>query len=291
MFEQFEKHTLDINGIPIHFAKGGQGFPLLLLHGYPQTHVMWHKIAPRLAQEFTVIIPDLRGYGDSYKPLDACDHSNYSKRVVAVDQVNLMSLFGFKEFYLIGHDRGGRVAHRLTLDYPEKVKKLALLDIVPTYDVFALADQDLSTAYYHWFFLIQPYPFPETLIEANPNYFLEHCLKSWGRDFTAFTPEALTEYHRCFQNRTMIHGTCSDYRAAATIDLVHDEYDLHQKIQCPLLILWGKQGFLAKKYDVLEIWQQRATNVMGKTINCGHFLAEEAPEETYQAIQEFLDCS
>ncbi|PSF36029.1 alpha/beta hydrolase [Aphanothece hegewaldii CCALA 016] len=289
MFEHFTRHTLNVNGIPIHFVQGGTGFPLLLLHGYPQTHVMWHKIAPSLAQKFTVIAPDLRGYGDSYKPKDAPDHSNYSKRVVAADLVNLMALLGKKEFYLIGHDRGARVAHRLTLDYPKKVKKLGLLDIIPTYDVFHLADQELSTVYYHWFFLIQPYPFPETLIGSNPHYYLEHCLKSWGRDFTAFTPEALAEYHRCFQDPMMIHGTCSDYRAAATIDLEHDQLERDKKIECPLLILWGKQGFLEKKYNVLELWQQRAINVTGKAINCGHFLAEESPVDTEQAIYGFLE--
>lgn len=289
LFEHFTRHILEVNGSPIHFVRGGQGFPLLLLHGYPQTHVMWHKIAPLFAQQFTVIAPDLRGYGDSYKPLDNGDHSNYSKRVMASDQVNLMSMLGFENFYLVGHDRGARVAHRLTLDYPKKVKKLALLDIVPTDDVFRLADQEMATAYYHWFFLIQPYPFPETLIGANPHYFLEHCLKSWGRDFTAFTPEALAEYQRCFQDPMMIHGTCSDYRAAATIDLEHDRSLGQKKIECPVLVLWGKQGFLAKKYDVLGLWQQRAMNVTAKAINCGHFLAEEAPDETFQAMHIFLN--
>lgn len=288
LFEHFTRQSLEVDRVLLHFVRGGQGFPLLLLHGYPQTHVMWHKIAPRLAQQFTVIAPDLRGSGDSDQPSATADYSNYSKRVMAADQVKLMSMLGFKEFYLVGHDRGARVAHRLTLDYPEKVKKLALLDIVPTDDVFRLTDQEMATAYYHWFFLIQPEPFPETLIRANPNYFLEHCLKTWGRDFTAFTPEALAEYQRCFQNPAMIHGTCSDYRAAATIDLEHHHLDREQLIECPLLVLWGKQGFLEKKYDVLKLWQQRANHVTAKAINCGHFLAEEAPDETYQAIQQFL---
>jgi haloacetate dehalogenase len=288
MLEDFEKRTLLINDSQIHLIQGGQGFPLLLLHGYPQTHVMWHKIAPRLARNFRVVAPDLRGYGDSSKPLAAPDYSNYSKRTVAAEQVNLMSCLGFAEFYLVGHDRGARVAHRLSLDHPDRVKKLALLDIVPTDDVFALTDREMATAYYHWFFLIQPHPFPETLIAANPDYFLEHCLKSWGRDFSAFTPEALAEYHRCFRDPAMIHGTCSDYRAAATIDLVDDGCDRGRKISCPLLVLWGQQGFLDKKYDVLGLWGERGIQVTGKAIDCGHFLAEESPDETYHTIRDFF---
>lgn len=272
----------------IKVVRIGKGFPVLLLHGYPQTHLMWHKIAPRLAEDFTVILTDLRGYGDSDKPQGNPEHGNYSKRVMAQDQVGVMSELGYEEFYLVGHDRGARVAHRLTLDYPEKVKKLVLLDIIPTYEMYRTIDRELATAYYHWFFLIQSYPLPETLIGSNPEYFLQTCLQSWGKDFSAFTPEALAEYIRCFTNPETIHSTCEDYRAAATVDREHDQLDIHKKISCPLLTLWGKKGIIGRKYNVLETWYNRAINVSGQAINCGHFLPEEAPEETYQAIDKFL---
>jgi haloacetate dehalogenase len=289
MFDNFQKQIIETQNTTINLVKGGQGFPLLLLHGYPQTHVMWHKIAPLLAKDFTVIATDLRGYGDSFKPQGETNHSNYSKRIVAQDQVEIMTQLGYEQFYLIGHDRGGRVAHRLTLDYPEKVKKLAVLDIVPTLEMYQKTDREFATGYYHWFFLIQPYPFPETLISNNSEYFLNHCLKSWSRDFSAFTPEALKEYDRCFSDPKMIHGTCEDYRASATIDLEHDREDFNQKIQCPLLVLWGSQGLIARKYQVKEIWQQKAIKVEGFSVKSGHFLAEEAPQETYQYLKQFLD--
>jgi haloacetate dehalogenase len=288
MLRSFETQRIDTNSIRINLAKGGKGFPVLLLHGYPQTLMMWQKIAPLLAQDFTVIATDLRGYGDSGKPRGEADHSNYSKRVMAGDQVELMSRLGYEEFYLVGHDRGGRVAHRLALDHPERVKKLALLDITPTYTMYQTTDKEFATAYYHWFFLIQPEPFPETLIGANPEYFLRHCLHSWSRDFTAFTPDALAEYIRCFSEPATIHGTCEDYRAAATIDLEHDRLDRDKKIQCPVLVLWGGKGIIGRKYNVLETWREYATNVSGKVINCGHFLPEEAPDESYQCLREFL---
>jgi haloacetate dehalogenase len=288
IFTNFQEKIINTSQGRINLVQGGTGFPILLLHGYPQTHVMWHKIAPALAEEFTVIATDLRGYGDSCKPPGKSDHSNYSKRVMAEDQVEVMSQLGYQEFYLIGHDRGARVAHRLTLDYPAKVKKLAVLDIAPTYEMYQTTDLEFATAYYHWFFLIQSYPLPETLIGANPDYFLRHCLQSWGKDFSAFTPEALAEYLRCFQDPATIHGTCEDYRAAATIDREDDRGDLNLQIKCPLLVLWGKKGLIERKYDVLEIWRKRAVKVRGKSLNCGHFLPEEAPEETYLALREFL---
>jgi haloacetate dehalogenase len=286
-FKGFQKKFINLKDGDIFVAKGGKGFPVLLLHGYPQNHFMWHKIAPPLAENFTVIATDLRGYGHSFKPKGKPDHSNYSKRIMAKDQVEVMSKLGYQEFYLVGHDRGARVAHRLCLDYPEKVKKLAILDIVPTYYLYSTSDREFATAYYHWFFLIQSYPFPETLITAKSDYFLENCLKSWSRDFTAFTTDALAEYHRCF-NFDTIHGSCEDYRASATIDLQHDGEDLDRKIQCPTLALWGGKGIIGKKYDVLKIWQGRTTNIQGKALNCGHFLPEEAPAETYLLLQDFL---
>ena len=279
---------IEVNGVTINYTKAGQGFPLLLLHGYPENHHMWHKIAPQLAQEWTVITPDLRGYGDSSKPLAKVDSSNYSKRVMAEDMVQLMERLGYGQFYLIGHDRGARVAHRLTLDYPARVKKLGVLDIVPTYDMYSRTDQEFARVYFHWFFLIQPYPFPETLIGSNPDYFLEYCLKSWSQDFSSFTPQVLEQYRRCFRDPLTIGGTCADYRAAATIDLEHDRQDLDRKITCPVLVLWGNQGLMERKYDVLELWRDRALDVRGYSLPCGHFLPEEAPEATYGYIRSFL---
>lgn len=288
MFAQFQHLGLRTKSTIINVLKGGSGAPLLMLHGYPQTHVMWHRIAPQLAENFTVVLTDLRGYGDSAKPEVEAGHANYAKRSMAQDQVEVMQQLGYEEFYVIGHDRGARVAHRMALDYPQRIRKLALLDIVPTYELYTTTDQEFATAYYHWFFLIQPYPLPETLIGANPEYFLRTCLEHWSKNFAAFTPEALAEYIRCFSQPETIRATCEDYRAGASIDLVHDRADLNQKIACPLLVLWGSQGIIGRKYDVLKIWQKRAKKVLGEAIASGHFLPEEAPEATYQALYKFL---
>lgn len=288
IFSDFEQMTIDTDEARIKLVKAGHGAGLLLLHGYPQTHVIWHKIAPRLAENFTVVATDLRGYGDSSTPSSTPDHINYSKRVMAQDQIQVMSKLGYEEFYVVGHDRGARVSHRMALDYSHKIKKLALLDIVPTFKMYATTDQEFATAYYHWFFLIQPNDLPETLIKANPEYYLRRCLQQWGKDFSAFTPEALAEYIRCFTNPAVIHATCEDYRASATIDLEHDKFDMEQKIHCPVLALWGEKGIIGRKYDVLKTWQERASDVRGFALPCGHFLPEEAPEETYQAIYKFL---
>lgn len=288
MFVNFEQKFIETSSTRINLLQGGSGFPVLLLHGYPQTHVMWHKIAPLLAQDFTVIAPDLRGYGDSAKPKGNEDHSNYSKRTMARDQLEVMSQLGYEEFYLVGHNRGARVSYRLTLDCPQRVKKLAVMDIIPTYKMYASTDKEFATFYYHWFFLIQPSPLPEILIGNNPEFFLRNCLERWSQDFSAFTPEALAEYIRCFSDPETIHGTCEDYRASATIDLIDDEFDMTQKIHCPLLVLWGSNGLIERKYDVLSTWWSRGSNIRGKSIECGHFLPEEAPEETYAALREFL---
>jgi haloacetate dehalogenase len=288
MFDNFEQIQIDTSGATIHLVKKGDRFPLLLLHGYPQTHLIWHKIALRLAEEFTVVAPDLRGYGDSSKPEDGPDHYNYSKRAMAQDLVEVMDTLGYQEFFVVGHDRGGRVAHRMTLDHPHRVKKLAVLDIAPTYTMYMTTDKAFATAYYHWFFLIQPFDLPERLIGSQPEYFLRRCLASWSADPTAFTPEAVAEYIRCFSNPATIHASCEDYRAAATIDLLHDEADLDQKVTCPLLALWSAQGVVGRKYAVLETWRERANDVRGKALPGGHFLPEEAPEETYEALREFL---
>jgi haloacetate dehalogenase len=288
----FKQQVIQTTQAQINTLIGGRGKPLLLLHGYPQNYYMWQRICDRLAENFTVIMTDLRGYGDSSKPPGNSNHSNYAKRTMALDQVEVMSSLGYEQFYLVGHDRGARVAHRLTLDYPQKVQKLALLDIVPTYQLYQNSDRELATAYYHWFFLIQPHPFPETLINSNPEYFLRHCLTSWSKVKGAFSKNAIAEYLRCFCNPETVHSTCEDYRASASIDLVHDRADLERKITCPVLVLWGDRGIIGQKYDVIASWQERAINVTGRGINCGHFLAEEAPEETHRALQKFLliDC-
>lgn len=288
MFEGFTKASVETGEATIHLVRGGQEPPVLLLHGYPQTHAMWHKVAPSLAEEFTVVAPDLRGYGDSSKPPSGPDHAAYSKRALAQDQVEVMTRLGFERFAVVGHDRGARVAHRMALDHPGRVTRLALLDIAPTYHVFRTVNQEIATGSYHWFFLIQPNGLPETLIGADPEFFLRWTLAHWsGSGLEPFAPEALAEYLRCFRDPATIHATCEEYRAAAAIDLLHDEADLDRKIACPLLVLWSEKR-LGERYDVLAVWRERAVDVRGQALACGHFLAEEASEETYAALREFL---
>ncbi|MBE9075986.1 alpha/beta hydrolase [Romeria aff. gracilis LEGE 07310] len=288
MFEGFISQRIKTAEATIFARVGGSGPPLLLLHGYPQTHVMWHRVAPQLAQRFTVVCTDLRGYGDSDKPPADSTHAAYGKRRMAADQVAVMQQLGFEQFRAVGHDRGGRVLHRLLLDYPQRVSRAALLDIVPTRHVFNTIDQQMATIYEHWFFLIQPDGFPEYLIGQDPDYYLSAKLRRWSARFEAFSPEAMAEYQRCFRQPETIHATCEDYRAAATIDLAHDEADQDQKIQCPLLLLWGQAGAMERCYDVLEVWRDRASQVQGYSIPGGHFLPEEAPAETLQALLAFF---
>jgi haloacetate dehalogenase len=288
MFEGFRQRRIELDELVIHARVGGAGPPLLLLHGYPQTHVMWHRVAPTLAREFTVVCPDLRGYGDSGIPDSDSFHTPYSKRAMANDQVDLMSRLGFERFAVAGHDRGGRVAHRLALDHPERVERFAVLDIVPTLEVFRSTDQRLATAYYHWFFLIQPDGLPETLIGAKPEYYLREKLRRWSGVVDAFDAAAVEEYVRCFSRPETIHATCEDYRAAASIDLEHDEADLYHRAHVPLLVLWGTRGLMHQLYDVPASWRARVERVKSIPVDCGHFLAEEAPEETLQALREFF---
>ncbi|MBS0350094.1 MAG: alpha/beta hydrolase [Proteobacteria bacterium] len=275
--------------ITLHLKYGGQGAPLLLLHGYPQTHIMWHKIAPLLVQDFTVIMPDLRGYGDSSKPSSDPEHLAYSKRAMAGDQVKLMAKLGHERFIVIAHDRGARVAHRLARDFPDKVKKLILFDMLPTLHIFENIDKEVARAYYHWFFLAQPDNLPETLIKSNAHYYIQEKLKRWSKNgLSVFPTEIFNEYIRCSTTSEAIHAACEDYRAAASIDLIHDEEDKGNKIKCPIFLIWAKNGFIGKHYDVLKVWREWANSVEGKSIDCGHFIPEEAPEDTYQIIYEWL---
>jgi haloacetate dehalogenase len=289
MFEGFERKQITANGTTIHLKHGGSGPPLLLLHGYPESHLMWHKIAPRLAEDFTVVVPDLRGYGDSGKPSGDPEHRTYSKRVMAQDQVEVMQQLGFDTFFLVGHDRGARVSHRLTLDHPQRVMKLAVLDIIPTHKMFKIVNKAMATATHHWFFLIQPYDYPERLIGAAPEYFLRYRFERIENYRTIFPEEVLREYVRCFCDPATIHATCEDYRAGASIDLVYDEEDYGaRKVTCPLFALWSAKGYVGRNCDVLEIWREYATDVRGQTLPCGHYLPEEMPEETYTALKAFL---
>jgi haloacetate dehalogenase len=287
MFEGFTLSTMDTGEAVINVRHGGSGPGLLLLHGHPQTHVMWHKIAPRLAEQFTVVAPDLRGYGDSSKPPTTPDHTPYSKRAMAQDQLAVMQQLGFDRFFVAGHDRGGRCAYRLALDHPDHVLKLAVLDILPTGEHFRRTTMAFALSYWHWFFLAQPFDFPERLIGADPDYFYLKRHGATPPDF--FTPEALAEYRRCWNNPATIHAMCEDYRAGVTVDFALDEADRgKRRITCPLLVLWGGRGEVGKLYDVVEIWKDWADDVQGHPIDSGHYLAEEAPDETYAALSAFF---
>jgi haloacetate dehalogenase len=291
MFKGFKSERIQTTGATINVVWGGQGPPLLLLHGNPETHVMWHKIAPRLAEEFTVLAADLRGYGDSSKPEGGENHSNYSKRAMALDQVELMGHFGFEKFAVAGHDRGGRVGHRMALDYPQQITKLAVLDIVPTYDLLHRVTNEVATAFYHWFFLIQPSPFPETMIASNVEFYLKYMMfrNMAHNEVPAWMGhEAFAEYLRCYRDSATLHATCEDYRAGESIDMEHDEKDLKRKITCPVLALWGKQGAVQRYFDVLSVWRERAVTVSGKPIAGRHFLPEESPNEVHSELRAFL---
>ncbi|WP_333795429.1 alpha/beta fold hydrolase [Hyphomicrobium sp.] len=292
MFEGFTSHTIPVgNGIEIAALVGGSGPPVLLLHGFPETRACWHKIAGDLARRFTVIAADLRGYGASSKPLGGHDHAAYAKRAMAADQVALMQALGFPRFRLVGHDRGGRVAHRLALDHPDAVERMAVLDICPTATMYAATDREFATAYYHWFFLIQPADFPERMIANNTHFFVRQTIASWSHTEGAFDEAILRHYVEAFFDPAAIHAACEDYRASATIDLVHDsESDAAgQKLAMPLLVLWGARGTVGKRFDVLAAWREKsASSVTGHALDCGHFLPEEAPSETLGALLDFL---
>lgn len=288
MFEGFTQRQIDSSGARINLRMGGSGPPLLLLHGNPLTHVMWHKIAPRLAEEFTVVAADLRGYGDSSKPPGGEDHSGYSFRAMADDQVEVMEKLGFDRFFVAGHDRGGRVAHRMALDHPRRVAKVAFLDIVPTHHMLDNIKRQWAVDSYHWFFMAQPYDYPEAMIEAYGfERYIRRKLDKKGVGMSAFTPEALAEYIRCC-TRENIHAVCEDYRAAFGIDLGHDEADLARRIEMPMLVLWGEKSHVNRSYRPMEAWRERATDWHGRMLACGHYPAEQAPDETSAELRAFF---
>ena len=288
MFEGFEQKKIETSGAAINLVIGGSGPALLLLHGYPQTHTMWHKVAPRLAEDFTVVAADLRGYGDSDKPAGDPKHYNYSKRAMATDQVEAMENLGFDTFFLAGHDRGARVSHRLTKDYPERVRKLATLDIIPTHRMFQIVNKEMASNTYHWFFLIQPYDFPERVIGAGADFFMRSGFERFPNWETIFPPEALEEYVRCSTEPATIHAICEDYRAGASTDLVHDDEDFENKVTCPHLALWSDRGYVGRTQDVLAVWRDYSTNVRGHSLSSGHYIAEELPDETHQILRAFF---
>lgn len=275
-------------GLTIHAAIAGNGPPLLLLHGHPHTHITWRKIAPLLAHRFSVVAADLRGYGDSSKPASSASHIEYSKRVMAQDQVDLMRALGHSRFSVAGHDRGGRVAHRMALDHPDAVTRIAVMDIAPTATMYALTDMEFARRYFWWFFLIQPEPLPERLIAADPEYFLRTHLDGQTKLPGATEPDAFAEYLRCYSDPESRHAICEDYRAAATIDLQHDAADSDKRITVPLLALWGGRGTVGALYDVLATWRDKATHVEGRALDCGHTLQEELPDETFVELNRFF---
>jgi haloacetate dehalogenase len=290
MFEGFDQRDIETSETVIRARIGGSGAPLLLLHGYPETHAMWHQVAPVLAEHFTVVCADLRGYGDSGKPESDPEHLVYSKRKTALDMADVMTGLGFDRFMVAGHDRGGRVAHRLALDHAARIEKVAFLDIVPTRTIFNATNQAIATGYYHWFFLIQPPPLPERLIGHDPVFYLHSKLSHWGKGgLELFHPEALKEYERCFKQPEVIHGSCEDYRAGASIDLFHDEADLGMPMSCPVHALWGLHGMMERHFDVIACWQERTSGVVtGMALPCGLFLPEVQPAASANELLSFF---
>jgi haloacetate dehalogenase len=291
MFENFTRTEIKTSGARIVTVHGGKGPPLLLMHGNPFTHLSWHKFAPRLAAEFTVVATDLRGYGDSEKPPGGADHSGYSFRAMAQDQIEVMAALGFPRFYAAGHDRGGRVLHRMCLDHPDTVARAAILDIIPQHHLLNNVTRQWGTFSWHWFFNIQPAPLPERMMGADPDWFIQKKLAKTPQGLSFFGQEALAEYMRCFRNPDTIHAICEDYRATFGVDLAMDESDFKagRRIACPLLLLWGATGGVGRNHDSMTIWPRYATDIRGgKALPCGHYLSEEAPEETYAELRAFF---
>jgi haloacetate dehalogenase len=293
-FDGFEQRRFTVNGTEILARFGGQRDKpaLLLLHGFPQTHAIWHRVAQHLKDDYFLVMPDLRGYGDSAKAPGLADHSNYSKRAMAQDMVELMAALGCEQFLLCGHDRGGRVSHRLALDQPQRVRKLCVIDIAPTLDMYNATDMTFARYYYHWFHLIQPSPLPETMIGADPRLYLHAKLGGWGAGgLSHIEPQALAEYERCFCRAESIHAACEDYRASAGIDLDHDRESRArgEKIACDMLALWGRNGLIEKMFKPVALWQaQCAGRVTGECMPAGHFIPEELHLETARALRAFF---
>lgn len=288
LFPGFEQGVVETSGATINYVAAGAGEPMLLLHGYPETLACWHAIAPALAKDYRVVCADLRGYGDSSKPAGLPDHSNYSKRAMALDMVELMATFGHETFHLVGHDRGARVSHRLARDHVARVRTLTVLDISPTLKMFESTNLAFATAYYHWFLMLQPAPLPEQMLAGQVPF---NVLGRVGRaepDLTPYDPQAIAEYVRCFSDPAAIHASCEDYRAAGTIDLEHDRADRGRKLNIPVLALWGSRAVVGKMFDCLADWREVASNVTGRALDCGHFIPEEAPEETLAEITTFI---
>jgi haloacetate dehalogenase len=292
LFPGFAERRIKTEGAEIFLRTGGTGPPLLLLHGYPQTHVCWHKVAPELTRYATLVIPDLRGYGTSSAPPGDAEHKTYSKRAMAEDCLALMRALGHERFVVAGHDRGARVAYRLALDHPEAVEALIPIDILPTAEVWRRVTADWAVGSYHWAFLAQPKPLPETLISANPVYYLEHTLKSWAkpRDLSPFSAEALAHYRALLKEPQRVHAVCEDYRAGATVDRRLDEADLAsgRKIACPTFLIWASDYIGKRNPDPLDIWRRWCTNLNGAEVVSGHFIAEENPNDMLAALLPFL---
>jgi haloacetate dehalogenase len=287
LFPGFERRRIRTGGAAINLVIGGDGPPVLLLHGYPQTHAMWHKVAPSLARDYTVVCADLRGYGDSSKPRGLPGHSNYSKRAMALDMAEVMESLGYLGFHVVGHDRGGRVAHRLARDFARRVRSLTVMDISPTLKMYQNTTMQFAKAYWHWFFLIQEEPLPEKLLEGHVPWYILKRLGRGPAGLKHFSRAAILEYTRAFSDPRTIHATCEDYRAAATIDLIHDKQE-RKKLRMPMLALWGKHGVVQALFDCLRDWREVAEDVRGKALDCGHFLAEERPREVLAELRRFL---
>ena len=290
MLNAFKPVTVERNGVQLHSRVAGEGPPLLLLHGHPQSMAMWHRVAPELAQTHRVVLMDLRGYGDSSRPAADPEHLNHSKREMALDAIAVMQQHGFDRFDVLAHDRGARVAHRLAMDHPQAVQRLMLLDIAPTLAMYEQTSESFARAYWHWFFLIQPSPLPEALLNAGPAQYVRSVMGSRHAGLAAFAPEALAEYERCAQVPGTSVSICEDYRASATIDLEHDRADVAagRKLTQPLRVLWGEHGAVARCFDVLSLWRERALDVSGHALPCGHYLAEELPELVMAEAQTFF---
>lgn len=284
----FRWHDVDADSVRIRAAVGGSGPPLLLLHGHPQTHLTWHKVAPALAKRFTVIATDLRGYGDSEKLPGDPEHRNYSKRAMAADQIAVMTALGFDRFDVVAHDRGARVAHRMALDHPDRVDRLVLLDIAPTATMYAQTNREFATRYFWWFFLIQPFDLPERMIAADPDHFLDRHLAGQIKIEGSLDPRVVAEYRRCYRDPATRHAICEDYRASASVDLDHDAADEGRRIEAPLLLLWGEYGTVGRLFDVEESWRTKARNVSGRALPCGHSPQEEIPGILLSELESFF---